>query len=120
VAVVALGGYGRSEQCLYSDIDVMLLHDGADIDRITRAVLYPLWDANLKVGHAVRTVKECAVAGAEAFDTLTSLLSFRHVAGDASLTARLEQTVVDLVRGRPLEHPLAEGERERRATIRTR
>ena len=42
-AVVAVGGYGRREQCRHSDIDLMLLveHD-APGDAVSR-VLYPLW-----------------------------------------------------------------------------
>src|SRR5688572_16176820 len=57
VAVVAVGGYGRSELCLYSDIDLLLLHEGAVREEAVRAVLYPLWDSGIKVGHATRTVK---------------------------------------------------------------
>ncbi|MSP21940.1 MAG: hypothetical protein EXR66_02795 [Dehalococcoidia bacterium] len=56
VAVVAVGGYGRREQCRHSDIDVMVLVPG-DTPQ-ARAVLYPLWDADLKVGHLIRTVEQ--------------------------------------------------------------
>src|SRR5438105_3090389 len=51
-AVVALGSYGRREQCRHSDVDVMLLVQGAETEA-TNAVLYPLWNAGLKVGHSV-------------------------------------------------------------------
>jgi [protein-PII] uridylyltransferase len=113
-AVIALGGYGRGEQCLWSDVDVMLLHTGADTARLAKAVLYPLWDANLKVGHSVRTVRECATAARDRFETLTTLLSARLVAGDPRLMADLESTMARLLSGRPLAPKLAAMERKRR------
>ena len=84
VAVVAVGGYGRREQCRHSDVDVMLLVDG-DRPDAAPAVLYPLWDAGLKVGHSVRTVRESAQAAAQNIETLTALLDARLVAGDEAL-----------------------------------
>jgi [protein-PII] uridylyltransferase len=112
-AIVALGGYGRREQCLWSDVDVMILHRGIDTEPLVRSVLYPLWDANLKVGHAVRTIAENRDAAAE-FDTLTSLLSARLVAGDAALFGELVDLVTGLIRNRPLAPHLAANERHRR------
>jgi [protein-PII] uridylyltransferase len=113
-AVVALGSYGRGELCLWSDVDLMLLHAGADTDRLVKSVFYPLWDANLKVGHSVRTVRECGVAARERIDSMTSLLSARLVAGDQSLLAELEKEMARVASGRPLAPHLAVLERERR------
>lgn len=113
-AVVALGSYGRGELCLWSDVDLMLLHAGADTDRLVKAVFYPLWDANLKVGHSVRTVRECGAAARERIDSMTSLLSARLVAGDPSLLAELERELARVASGRPLAPHLAVLERERR------
>jgi [protein-PII] uridylyltransferase len=67
--VIALGGYGRREQCLGSDVDAMLLHRRDNPEPLVRSVLYPLWDADLKVGHAVRTVEESSEAGRDELDT---------------------------------------------------
>ena len=66
VALVALGGYGRRELSLQSDLDVLVLHDGRrEIGAVADAIWYPLWDGGLKVGHAVRTTKEAlSLAGA--------------------------------------------------------
>ncbi len=113
MAVVAIGGYGRGDMCLFSDVDVMILHHGADLDRVTGAVLYPLWDANLKVGHSVRTVKEAVDLAAADFDSLTALLTMRTVAGEASLVAELETALRTVLR-RSFVPTLVERERERR------
>ncbi len=90
VSLVAVGGYGRAELSLQSDIDVLLLHRGrSDIGALADRVWYPIWDEGLKLGHAVRTMKEALVLAADDLDTATSLLQLRHVAGDPELTAAL-------------------------------
>ncbi|MGH9276449.1 MAG: [protein-PII] uridylyltransferase, partial [Acidimicrobiales bacterium] len=90
VALVAVGGYGRAELSLQSDIDVVLLHDGrADIGALADRVWYPIWDEGLKLGHAVRTTREALALAADDLDTATSLLHIRHLAGASALTADL-------------------------------
>jgi [protein-PII] uridylyltransferase len=90
VALVAVGGYGRGELSLQSDIDVLLLHGGrSDIGTFADRVWYPIWDEGLKLGHAVRTVREALALGADDLDTATALLHVRHIGGDPSLTEDL-------------------------------
>src|SRR3954454_17908652 len=90
MALVAVGGYGRSELCPHSDIDVMLVHDRrADIAGIADRVWYPIWDEALHLGHSVCTVREALALASDDLDTATALLSARHVAGDPSLAAQL-------------------------------
>lgn len=113
-ALVALGGYGRGEQCIWSDVDLMILHRKRETEPLVQSVFYPLWDANIKVGHAVRTVQECRVAGREDLETLTSLLSARLVVGDAELFGEFERALGEVLRERALAPRLADLERERR------
>jgi [protein-PII] uridylyltransferase len=90
VALVAVGGYGRAELSLQSDIDVVLLHNGrADIGAIADGLWYPIWDEGLKLGHAVRTVREALALASDDLDTATSFLQVRHLAGDEDLTDEL-------------------------------
>ena len=64
VALVAVGGYGRAELAPESDLDVLLLHGGRHApDALAEPLWYPVWDAKLKLGHAVRTPKEALRAG---------------------------------------------------------
>ncbi|QCU72503.1 [protein-PII] uridylyltransferase [Luteimonas yindakuii] len=62
LALFAVGGYGRGELFPHSDIDVLALAgEGAGAphaDALGRLFAL-LWDAGLKVGHAVRTPDEC-------------------------------------------------------------
>lgn len=116
LAVVAVGGYGRREQCLYSDIDIMLLHGGRLPARAVETIFYPLWDANLKVGHAVRTVKDAVSAARERHETLTALMDARLIAGEGRLVDDLlTELGASLKRGRLALRPdLIEAERGRR------
>ena len=94
VAMVALGGYGRSELYPYSDIDLLLLHDqraGSALQAAARALLNPLWDAGCEVGHSVRTVAEAARFAREDFPFQVALLDARLVVGAAPLLEELRQ-----------------------------
>jgi [protein-PII] uridylyltransferase len=96
VAIVALGGYARRELCPGSDIDLLLVHDGwgrADLESVVQQLCYPLWDAGLSVGHAVRTPAEAITAAGERIDTATALLDRRLVAGDRGLVDALASRV---------------------------
>src|SRR5918996_1371887 len=59
VSLVAVGGLGRRDCAPYSDLDLVLLHNGtAGIDRIASGLWYPIWDAKLGLDHSVRTLPE--------------------------------------------------------------
>ena len=93
VALVSVGGYGRGELAPFSDLDVLLLHDGVkDIEEFASLIWYPIWDAGLKLGHAVRTVDQTAKLAAEDLDTATGILTARHISGDRDLTTKLADT----------------------------
>ena len=66
-AIVATGGLGRGELLPYSDLDLTLLHDNMPDDvvsQVAELLWYPLWDANIRIDHSVRTVPEALkVAG---------------------------------------------------------
>ncbi|MGH8899413.1 MAG: ACT domain-containing protein [Egibacteraceae bacterium] len=101
LAIVALGSYARRELCPASDIDLLLLHDGwgdPDLQALVQAVCYPLWDAGLSVGHAVRTPREAVRSAAERVDTATALTDRRLVAGDHGLLDELAVRVTRWLR----------------------
>jgi [protein-PII] uridylyltransferase len=93
---VALGGYGRGDLAPRSDIDLLLLHQGAEVAQLAERVLYPLWDAAVPVGHAVRTVRE-SVEAAERLDVACSMLDARFLAGDQALVAELRERLLELL-----------------------
>ena len=105
VALVAVGGYGRADLCPGSDLDVLLIHtrkdrDLGEIKELAERVWYPLWDAGLKLGHGVRSVKEALSLAHDDLDTATSLLDTRLIAGDASIADDLRERAVAAWRGK--------------------
>lgn len=101
VALLAVGGYGRAELSPQSDIDLLLVHEPkVDIAEVAERLWYPIWDEGLKLGHAVRTVKDALALASDDLDTATSLLSIRHLAGDRALTAELHDKARALWRKR--------------------
>jgi [protein-PII] uridylyltransferase len=92
VALVAVGGYGRRLVAPHSDVDVVFLADDPTDDRIAKlaeCVLYPLWDAGVQIGHAVRGIEETLDLSKSDIRTSTTLLDIRHIAGDKSLVQEL-------------------------------
>ena len=91
-ALVAVGGYGRGELHLCSDIDILLLvpgaAQGAERGAAERLLAF-LWDIGLEVGHSVRTVEECAEQSAADVSVMTTLIEARLLAGDPSLLAEV-------------------------------
>jgi [protein-PII] uridylyltransferase len=95
-SIVANGSLGRRELVPYSDLDLLLLHDGMPADTVRQVadrLWYPLWDANIRLDHSVRTVTETLrVAGADVSAGL-AMLDARHIAGDEKLSAGLIEGV---------------------------
>lgn len=92
IAVVAVGGYGRGTLAPGSDVDLLFLFPDKQTawgESVVEAMLYPLWDLKLKVGHSVRSVDECIREGRADMTIRTALLEARLVAGDAALFAEL-------------------------------
>jgi [protein-PII] uridylyltransferase len=93
LALMAVGGYGRGELAPGSDLDVWLLHAGtlpeAELAALAERLWYPVWDAGLKLGHAVRTPRQALSLAATDLDTATALLTARSLAGDAATVAAL-------------------------------
>ena len=91
VAILALGGYGRRHLTLYSDVDVLVLFDGAiaaDDERFLRGFLNPLWDLHLVVGHQVRELADFARLETDNPEFLLALLDARRIVGDPALYSR--------------------------------
>ena len=94
VGLVAVGGFGRGELNLQSDVDLLFIYPAKikkEMERLAEMVLYPLWDLKLDVGHAARTLSDCLEMGNEDFSVLVSLLTARTVAGDPEPVERLHK-----------------------------
>jgi [protein-PII] uridylyltransferase len=96
LSLVATGGYGRRELAPGSDLDVWLVHDDrSDVGAVAERLWYPIWDAGLKLGHAVRTPSQVLSIVGEDLDTATSAISARHVAGDPGPSATITASTAE-------------------------
>ncbi|MFI6448123.1 [protein-PII] uridylyltransferase [Kitasatospora sp. NPDC050543] len=94
VALVAVGGYGRGELSPRSDLDVLLLHEGAADSALAERIWYPVWDSGAALDHSVRTLAEARTVAAADLKAQLGLLDARHIAGDGALTASLRSAVL--------------------------
>ena len=88
LALLAVGGYGRSEMAPHSDIDIAFItpmRRAAWCEQVIEAMLYLLWDLGLKVGHSSRTVGDTIKMAKEDLTIRTALLESRLVWGDAAI-----------------------------------
>ncbi len=97
LSVIAVGGYGRRELSLGSDIDLLFLYRGKInpyVETLTESITHRLWaDPRLTVSVATRTIYDCLRVGREDLSTLTSYLDARFLIGDPALSAELDREV---------------------------
>ena len=94
--LVAVGGYGRREMSLGSDIDVLMLHDprASDIEQVCSAIWYPIWDSGLALDHSVRSVAQARTLAREDYKVVLGLLDARPIAGNSALAEDLRAGVL--------------------------
>jgi [protein-PII] uridylyltransferase len=98
----ALGGYGRRLLSLHSDIDILIVFEGAigaAEERFLKQVLHPLWDLGLTVGHQVRTLDEALALDGDDPAFLLAQTDARLLAGQASIFERLDRRAPSLSGG---------------------
>ncbi|MFZ0249996.1 MAG: [protein-PII] uridylyltransferase [Acidimicrobiales bacterium] len=87
LALVAVGGYGRGSLCPYSDLDVVLVHNGhRDIGKVADAIWYPVWDEGVHLDHSVRRPSEVLSAAAQDVRVALGLLDGRRIWGEPKVT----------------------------------
>jgi [protein-PII] uridylyltransferase len=86
--LVAVGGYGRGEMALHSDVDIAFVTPWKPTgwtEQAIEAILYLLWDLKLKVGHSSRSVDDMIRAAAGDHTIRTAVLESRYLWGDEAL-----------------------------------
>lgn len=98
IALVAVGGLGRRELVPFSDLDLVLVHEGkrtGRIEKVAEQLWYPLWNSGVGLDHSVRTVSEALDVAGNDLRTAMGLLDARHLAGDAALAKQLAESARD-------------------------
>lgn len=92
--LIAVGGYGRSELLLASDIDLMIIEkrwaNKKDKQQLPTFLTF-LWDFGLEVGHSVRTVKECQHEARNDITIMTNIMESRLLCGNEKLYEKMRK-----------------------------
>jgi len=83
-AILALGGYGRKELNIYSDVDLMFLYKdtiSSTDENIIKEILYKLWDLKLDLGYSIRSIDQCLKDAENDMHLLTSIIENRYLIG---------------------------------------
>ena len=93
LTLLAVGGYARFELFPHSDVDILLLHNGANVASIQgiESFLSEAWDLGFEVGHSVRSVDECITEARADVTVATSLLERRNIVGAIANPDALDQ-----------------------------
>ena len=99
--LMAVGGYGRGEMALHSDVDIAFVTPWKPTgwtEQVIETILYLLWDLGLKVGHSSRSVDEMIGQASSDHTVRTAILESRYLWGDEALfdevQARFRKQVV--------------------------
>ena len=96
LALIAVGGYGRGELNLCSDIDVMILlpksEDSSWQSKLEKFLTF-MWDIGLEVGHSVRTIDDCQRESAADVSVATTLIESRILAGPEGLLEAMRRAL---------------------------
>jgi len=87
-SLVAVGGYGRKELSVHSDIDIMILFKSripAQAKDLAKEMFFPLWDLGFDLGYGIRSCKDCLALAMDDFEVFTSFLDARFICGDSPL-----------------------------------
>ena len=87
-SLMALGGFGRNELNIFSDIDINFVYTSEHFDTVTlikekvHTIVKYLWDVGLEIGHSMRSVEECVHLSRQDIDIKTSFIESRLLCGD--------------------------------------
>ena len=110
LALIPVGGYGRRHLCEHSDIDLLVVFGDAiraAEERSLRAILHPLWDLGLEVGHQVRQLDDFTEPETDNPEFLAALLDARFLEGDRTVFDRFAAAC--LRSDSPWRDPMREG-----------
>ncbi len=93
LSLLSIGGYGRRELQLHSDIDLLILHQDTlhqeEQQRVERFI-QACWDIGLEISHQLTHPQDCAALAEQDITIISSLLDMRLLCGNATLLEELQ------------------------------
>ncbi|WP_084127248.1 HD domain-containing protein [Demequina sp. NBRC 110054] len=98
IALGAVGSLGRGDSGPYSDLDVVLIHDGRtlksdEVAELAQRLWYPIWDAGLELDYSSRSLTEVRQVASKDLAAASGLLDLKPVAGDKELAQRARSLI---------------------------
>lgn len=103
ISLVAHGGYGRRQQAPYSDVDLMLLHEGkvdALVTDFARRLTQDIFDVGIQLGQSVRTVSQAIQMSRAEPQIGTSLIESRLLLGNTALYQSFQDAMASMIERR--------------------
>lgn len=100
VTLVAHGGYGRRQQAPFSDVDLMILHQGrvdALLTDLARRLTQDIFDVGIQLGQSLRTVSQAVALSRTDPQIGTSLLESRFLLGSSAIYAEFSKAMSSMV-----------------------
>ncbi len=100
VAIVAIGGYGRSTLYPHSDVDLLFLcekPETPDLKSRIRALSQELWDTRMRLSPTTKTLDDCAKFNPDSAESTVALLDARYIAGEPQLADYLRNKILPSV-----------------------
>ena len=103
IALVAYGGYGRGVLNPYSDLDLMILHNHANLSQrrdqpwlvdFCQSFFLSLTDIRIRILPVTRSVADCVKVANEDMQSKTALIETRLVIGEQSLFDQMTRTLL--------------------------
>jgi [protein-PII] uridylyltransferase len=96
--LAAVGSIGRGDAGPESDLDLVLIHDGAtlskgDLSELAQRLWYPIWDAGLELDYSSRSITECRQVASKDLAAAAGLLDLHAIAGDEALAKQARAAI---------------------------
>lgn len=88
IALLAVGGYGRSELHPWSDVDLLIIGSENGLQshgELISEFIQGAWDLGVKLSHSVSNLEQCAALAKDDISVATSYMEARLLAGEESL-----------------------------------
>lgn len=95
LAVIATGGYGRSELAPFSDVDLLIVcrEKTPEVDAVAGSFVRYMWDVGFELGSMVESLVESKAALERHMDTKTALIESRWVCGSKPVARAIERQI---------------------------
>lgn len=107
--IMAVGGFGRNELNIFSDIDINFIYSARDFDTVNlikekvHGIVKYLWDVGLEIGHSMRSSEECLYLSKQDIDIKTSFIESRLLCGDVACFENFKTSVWNELLGETYE-----------------